>query len=58
MGGGDAWEDTLQQEPRQQPTDEVAAPKDLSLCAVSAILAAVDNLKSVIAEQEVRILSV
>ncbi|XP_066950627.1 uncharacterized protein [Macrobrachium rosenbergii] len=48
-----AVEDTLQQEPRQQATDEDAAPKELSLCAVSSILAEVDNLKSVIAEHEI-----
>ncbi|XP_066971887.1 uncharacterized protein [Macrobrachium rosenbergii] len=48
-----AVEDTLQQEPQQQPTDEDTGPKELSLRAVSSILAAVNNLKSVIAEHEI-----
>ncbi|XP_068246164.1 tigger transposable element-derived protein 1-like isoform X1 [Palaemon carinicauda] len=46
-------ESTLQQEHQQQPVDEDAAPKDLSLHQVSSILAAVENLKSVIAEHEI-----
>ncbi|XP_068225404.1 uncharacterized protein [Palaemon carinicauda] len=47
-----AVEDTLQQEPQQQPTDD-AAPKDLSMHQVSSILAVIDILKSTIAENEI-----
>ena len=52
-----ATEDALQQEPRQQAVDEDGAPlkKDLSIGALSTILAAIDTLKSVIVDNEVRI---
>ena len=49
-----AVEDLLQQEPRLQPAAEEAVSTELSLGAVSAILSAINNLKSVIAENEVR----
>ena len=49
-----AVEDLLQQELHLQPAAEEAVSTELSLGAVSAILSAINNLKSVIAENEVR----
>ena len=50
-------EDALQQEPRQQPVDEDAAPRELSMGGLSSILSAVNHLKTSVIENEVRVLS-
>ena len=50
-------EDAPQQELRQQPVDEDAAPQELSMGGLSSILSAVNHLKTSIIENEVRVLS-